>query len=326
MTTFDTNHCLIGDARQTLATLPERSIHCCVTSPPYWGLRDYGVDGQIGLEETPDAYVQALVEVFREVRRVLRDDGTLWLNLGDTYATGAGKSRNPGGDKGKQRGITGKRGGIPASAPNRHHIDGLKAKDLIGIPWMVAFALRSDGWWLRSDIIWSKANPQPESVSDRPTKAHEYVFLLSKSERYFYDAQAIAEPLTRPRSSTAEDAARAFSRKRTHAPRKPQPAAQLAAPTPATRNARDVWTLPSEPYRGAHFACFPRALAQRCILAGCPEGGIVLDPFFGSGTVGQVAQKLGRRWVACDLNPEYERLQRARTAQQGLMFTTDRSA
>jgi DNA modification methylase len=332
---FQLNRCIIGDVRAVLPTLPANSVHCVVTSPPYWGHRDYGVAGQIGLEESPFDYLDSLVDIFREVRRVLRDDGSLWLNMGDTYATGAGSCRNPGGNMGKQEGI-GQRGGIPRVQPNRLPIEGFKKKDLIGLPWRLAFALQADGWWLRSDIIWAKQNPMPESVTDRPTKAHEYIFalskqepdeglheylfLLGKSERYFYDQEAIKEPLVQPRSSTADDAARAFSRKREQDPRRDQAEARLHAPTPDTRNARTVWSIPSEPYSGAHFACFPRELAQRCMLAGCPLGGIVLDPFFGSGTVGQVAQRNGRQWLGIELNPEYEPLWPERTAQQGLAF------
>lgn len=301
------NTCLVGDVRVLLPTLPSRSVNCCVTSPPYWGLRDFGVEGQMGLEPTPGEYIESLLGVLREVHRVLSDDGTLWLNLGDSYATGAGRSRNPSGI-------------IPSCAPNRVPIAGLKPKDMVGIPWRVAFALQAEGWWLRSEIVWHKPNPMPESVIDRPTKSHEKVFLLSKSESYFYDALAIAEPLTQPRSATAADAARAFTRRRTMAPRNPQPDAHLTRPTPETRNARDVWTVPSEPYRGAHYACFPRALASRCILAGCPLGGVVLDPFFGSGTTGQVAETLGRRWLGIELNPKGEGLWRERTSQLGLPF------
>jgi DNA modification methylase len=352
------NECVIGDCRAVLPTFLAELFHCCVTSPPYWGLRDYGHEQQIGLEPTPEEFVAELVAVFREVRRVLRDDGTLWLNLGDCYATGAGKSTNPGGGvqgarwrgettrhrderrrdhgqparngRGKpQTGRASERSGHegkqsyrvgPLSQPNRMPIVGLKPKDMVGMPWRVAFALQADGWYLRKDIIWHKPNPMPESVTDRPTSAHEYLFLLSKSERYHYDAAAIAEPLLHPESATDEDASRAFTRRRKTTPASRQGAVELEQPTPTTRNARSVWTIPSEPYDGAHFACFPTALAQKCILAGSPLGGVVLDPFFGSGTVGQVAEVLGRRWFGIELQSRYEPLIAKRTAQKGLAF------
>jgi DNA modification methylase len=318
--TLALNRTVIGDCREALRELPAETFHCCVTSPPYWGLRDYGVEGQLGLEATHEEYVARMVEVFREVRRVLRNDGTLWLNLGDSYAGSWGAQSRP---------------GTHASPMSSHQIDtmpkttqtgslkrtpGLKSKDLIGLPWRVAFALQVDGWWLRSEIIWAKPNPMPESITDRPTKAHEQVFLFSKSSRYFYDAGAIAEPLLHPADATASDAARAFSRRRATAPAGRQPEAKLDAPTPATRNARDVWTIPSEPYSGAHFATMPRELARRCILAGCSEGGAVLDPFHGSGTVGQVAEAHGRRWFGVELNPAYAPLIAKRTAQVGMVF------
>lgn len=294
---------LIGDCRQTLQTLEPDSVQTCVTSPPYWGLRDYGHDGQLGLEETPDAYVTNMVEVFREVRRVLRPDGTLWLNLGDSYANNGEKKtgRNDEGPEDIARRAaafnTGARKASTGGNDTRTiRVDsGLKPKDLCGIPWRVAFALQADGWWLRSDIIWNKPNPMPESVTDRPTKAHEYVFLLSKSASYFYDAKAIAEP------ATAADHGRS----------------NLGGGA-AVRNARSVWPIASEPYDGAHFAVMPSALAARCILAGSRMGDTVLDPFLGSGTVGMVAEELGRKWVGCELNPEFGKLIAQRTAQQGL--------
>lgn len=328
MEELPTNTCIVGEARAVLETLPASSVDCCVTSPPYWGLRDYGVAGQLGLEPTPAAYVESLLSVLREVHRVLKDDGTLWLNLGDSYAGSWGAQSRGDASPDVTHGASHISAGsqiahMPrgrAGTGSNHRTPGLKPKDMVGIPWRVAFALREDGWWLRSEIIWHKPNPMPESVEDRPTKAHEKVFLLSKRETYFYNARAIAEPLTQPRSATAEDAARAFTRRRNTAPRSPQPDAHLSRPTPETRNARDVWTVPSEPYRGAHFACFPKALAARCILAGCPMGGVVLDPFFGSGTTGQVAASLGRRWLGVELNPKDERLWRERTSQLGLPF------
>jgi len=246
-----------SDARSI--PLADKSVHCCVTSPPYWGLRDYGTAEQLGLEDTPEAYVANMVEVFREVRRVLRDDGSLWLNLGDSYAS----SPASGGEQSATM-----TGGEHKRTPRTRYTrpPGLKPKDLVGIPWRVAFALQADGWYLRSDIIWHKPNPMPESVRDRPTKAHEYLFLLTKSKRYYYDADAI---------------------------------------NPAGRNKRSVWTVATAPYAGAHFAVFPPKLIEPCILAGCPEGGTVLDPFAGSGTTGRVAIANRRRAVLCDVNAEY---------------------
>jgi DNA modification methylase len=299
---------LTGDVRQTLATLPEKSVNCCVTSPPYFGLRDYGVDGQIGLEPTPAEFVAELVAVFREVRRVLRDDGTLWLNLGDSY-NAAGRAGH-----GTRQGC--KQGTNRASATKadncRPSVDWLKPKDLIGIPWRVAFALQADGWWLRQDIIWHKPNPMPESVTDRCTKAHEYVFLLSKSERYHFDAEAIAEPSAYPGDNRAErpDTRKAVdpmcmdggSRART------------GKPTGDTRNKRSVWTVATRPYKGAHFATFPPNLIRPCVLAGAPFGGVVLDPFLGSGTTAAVAVSEGRHAIGCELNPEYVALAQQRIA------------
>ena len=306
-----TTHRIIpGDCIEGMKTLPDSSVHCCVTSPPYWGLRDYGHDGQIGLESTPEAYVARMVEVFREVRRVLRDDGTLWLNLGDSYATGAGKvGACPGG--GEQGQKWAERGA--STSPNRMPIPGLKPKDLVGIPWRVAFALQADGWYLRQDIIWHKPNPMPESVRDRCTKAHEYVFLLTKSARYFYDAEAVSEAQTTSGQG-------GFSNKATlksvvlGASHKPS---LVNATNDGRRNRRSVWTITTKPYRGAHFAVMPPDLVEPCIKAGCPDGGTVLDPFAGSGTTLAVAAKLGRSGIGCELNPSYvdlahERISKAR--------------
>lgn len=308
---------VIGDCLDVLRTLPDGWANCCVTSPPYWRLRDYGHDGQLGLEETPEAYVDRMVEVFREVRRVLRDDGTLWLNIGDSYASdfkgsgGTGKSSLHG-SRAKQDEYVERSSTTPRVS--RH---GLKAKDLVGIPWRLAFALQADGWYLRSDIIWHKPNPMPESVMDRPTKAHEYVFLLSKSRRYYYDAEAIKERVTgnaHSRGSGVNPKARA------NAAGSKQNESYNTAMTGlvTSRNKRTVWTVPTAPYGGAHFACYPPALIKPCITAGCPDGGIVLDPFFGSGTTGRVAEDLGRRWFGIELNPDYAPLIRERTAQKGL--------
>ncbi len=343
-----------GDALEQLRELPAESVHCCVTSPPYWGLRDYGTatweggdagcdhkqetrhqkqgvssqrkgranaeeqrnenfrslcpncgatrtDSQLGLEPTPELYVANMVEVLREVRRVLRDDGTVWLNLGDSY-NGVGR-----GDK--ANGLQ-----VAARATKQRTVTGLKSKDLVGIPWRVAFALQADGWYLRSDIIWSKPNPMPESVTDRPTKAHEYIFLLSKSGRYWYDADAIAEPL-----STAPNAqARGPKDTPNRGPRDAGnsglqgTAMGIRNGTVATRNKRTVWTVTTKPYSEAHFATFPPKLIEPCVLAGCPEGGTVLDPFAGSGTTGMVALRAGRRFIGIELNPEYCEMARCR--------------
>jgi len=288
-----------GDCRSVLAILPEASVQCCVTSPPYFGLRDYGHDGQIGLEQTPDAYVAEMVAVFREVRRVLRDDGTLWLNLGDSYAADRGGTYQP------AETLAGGKGGRNANGTrvNRDRYDGynptrnapaigLKHKDLIGIPWRVAFALQADGWYLRSDIIWHKPNPMPESVTDRPTKAHEYVFLLSKSARYHYDAKAIAEEATGRNPCNV-----------------------------MPRNARSVWTITTKPFKDAHFATMPPALAERCIKAGSKRGDMVLDPFGGAGTTGLVADRLGRDATLIELNPAYAALARRRIVDDAPLLT-----
>lgn len=301
---------LIGDRIASMRGLPDQSVNMCVTSPPYFGLRDYGMDGQIGLEATPDAFVARLVEVFREVRRVLRDDGTLWLNLGDSYVKDGKKT------------------------------SGLKEKDLIGIPWRVAFALQTDGWHLRQDIIWAKPNPMPESVRDRCTKAHEYIFMLSKGPRYYYDANAIKTP---PSEALLKQIAEGYAGQDTK--NFADGGAQSASGTKARiiagarakidkqrghgkrhagfnerwdamskheqmslgANKRSVWTVSTKPFKGAHFATFPPDLIEPCILAGCPAGGTVLDPFGGSGTTAGVAVKHGRKAILCELNPDYVR-------------------
>ena len=284
---------LEGDCRQTLKSLPDESVHCCVTSPPYFGLRDYGCEDQIGLEQTPDAFVEELVSVFREVKRVLRSDGTLWLNLGDSYA---GSGKGPAGNLGakhNERHLEHKHGGIVP--------DGLKHKDLIGIPWRVAFALQADGWYLRQDIIWHKPNPMPESVQDRCTKAHEYIFLFSKSERYFFDFECLREPVS---EATLADGRQQRGTRGT----KGEYAAvdgNCGFSADGLRNKRSVWTINTKPYSGAHFATFPPSLIEPCILAGCTKGGTVLDPFGGSGTTAQVAMENNRNAILCELNPDY---------------------
>lgn len=298
----------VGDCRKLLKQLPDGYIQTCVTSPPYWGLRDYGHDEQIGLEQSPAEYVAQMVAVFREVRRVLADDGTLWLNLGDSYSN-IGKTG--GSSSGKHaRGLHGDH--QTSSRASGGKIAGLKPKDLVGIPWMVAFALREEGWYLRSEIIWHKPNPMPESVTDRPTKSHEHLFLLSKSASYFYDADAIAEQAITVGDNRGARTDKAV-RENAGGSR-----ADSAKPQGDTRNRRDVWTIATQPYDGAHFATMPPDLVTPCVLAGSRTGDVVLDPFFGSGTVGMVAEKCGRRWIGFELNPEYVALANGRTAQKGL--------
>jgi DNA modification methylase len=321
---------LIGDVRERLKELPDQSVNCCVTSPPYWGLRDYGNDGQIGLEQDPDDFIAELVTVFREVRRVLRDDGTLWLNIGDSYSgSGKGTAGNLG-KKHNERHLENKTGGL---VPN-----GTKPKDLVGIPWMLAFALRADGWYLRQDIIWHKPNPMPESVRDRCTKAHEYIFLLSKSPKYYFDSEAMKEPAKYPFDNRG---ARADSRAGTSMnsvggktgirfggnkygdsddPKHSTKSGNEYIAT-GTRNKRSVWSVTTQPFKGAHFATFPPALIEPCILAGSPRGGVVLDPFFGAGTTGLVAQRHNRKWIGCELNPEYAAIAQARIESESTLFT-----
>jgi DNA modification methylase len=255
-----------ADARVALPKLPDKSVQCCVTSPPYWSLRDYEMPGQIGLEPTVDQFIYRLVEIFSEVRRILKDDGVLWLNIGDAYTSGNRKYR-----------ARDKKNPIRAMSYRPDTPEGLKPKDLLGMPWKLAFALQRDGWYLRSDIIWYKPNCMPESVKDRPTKAHEYLFLLSKSERYYYDYKAVREN---------------------------------------GRNRRTVWSIPTQPFKGAHFATFPYALIEPCILAGSKEGDYVLDPFFGAGTVGVVSGLLGREYIGIELNPEYVEIAKDRIANE----------
>ncbi len=306
-----------GDCRDTMRRWKEQGIKAqtCVTSPPYFGLRDYGHDGQLGLEETPEEYIRAMVDVFRCVWDVLEDDGTLWLNIGDSYCNSNGFARAS--PEYQREG----RNNMPANDRklDKLHETGLKTKDLIGIPWMLAFALRSDGWYLRQDIIWHKPNPMPESVQDRCTKAHEYIFLLSKSQKYYYDHEAIKEAaihegrIVKASGTDAKNGA------------KGEFGATAAGFTThdtlvTDRNKRSVWTVTTKPYAGAHFAVFPSDLIEPCILAGAPVGGIVLDPFMGSGTTAQVAQNLGRQYIGCELNPAYMELQNIRTAQQSLVL------
>lgn len=323
-----------GDCRDILPTLEASSINCCVTSPPYFGLRDYGIAGQIGLERTPEEYVLELVACFREVRRVLKDNGTLWLNIGDSYNAAGRKGH------GTREGCQFKQGTNRASAENKDQClptaADLKPKDLIGIPWRVVFALQADGWYLRADIIWHKPNPMPESVTDRPTKAHEYLFLMAKSERYYYDSYAIQEPQSEhERTRRLREQRDGLKTKYTlardtphgqHAPGASGCArsveARQALAEKGTRNKRSVWTVPTNAYTGAHFATFPPALIRPCILAGCPMGGTVLDPFGGSGTTGEVAEQEGRNSILIELNPQYVELVKRRTRQGGLFCQT----
>ena len=301
---------ITADVRYGLAQLEDESVQCVVTSPPYWGLRDYGVDGQIGREATPEAFTQELVGIFAEVRRVLRADGTLWLNLGDSYAQSS--LDRTGGREGNRSTL----GGGKETQRNANRCvgnHGCKPKDLVGIPWRVAFALQADGWYLRSDIIWHKPNPMPESVTDRPTKAHEYIFLMAKSERYRYDADAIAEPSIHAGQTVVlgdKSLSRGQARGAGVAPSGNGSASSVLVKD--TRNARSVWTITTKSFKEAHFATFPEQLAERCIKAGCPEGGTVLDPFGGAGTTGLVAAKLGRDAVLVELNPEYAAMARRR--------------
>ena len=304
---------LEGDCRETLKTLPENSVQCCVTSPPYWGLRDYGVSGQLGQEKTPDEYVKSMLTVFREVWRVLRDDGTLWLNLGDSYCN----TDKWGGSSGGKH-TRADDGTIPSAACRlkKSSLPGLKPKDLIGIPWRMAFALQADGWYLRSDIIWHKPNPMPESVTDRPTKSHEYIFLMSKSEKYFYDCAAIKEKSAKNGQVLHRYGTGAKDRQdvsNTNDRRTRIGLANWNKPCPPERNKRTVWTIPTASISEAHFATFPPDLIKPCIMAGSKNGDVVLDPFGGSGTTGMVALELGRSAVLCELNPDYIKLIEQRT-------------
>lgn len=296
---------LTGCCLSLLATLPDKSVNSCVTSPPYWGLRNYNAEGQIGQEPTPEAYVSNIVKVFREVRRVLKENGTLWLNLGDSYATQGGTGKQGSTGQRADRRFTAEGtslGGVP---------DGLKPKDLVGIPWRVALALQADGWYLRQDIIWHKPNPMPESVRDRCTKAHEYIFLLTKQEKYYFDYQAMQEPATgrapgnKNHKYKAQYDADDGEQHRTKA-------GLLNVEARETRNRRSVWTVGSKPFTETHFATYPPDLIEPCILAGSPAGGTILDPFFGAGTTGLVAEQNGRDCIGIELNPEYVEIARKR--------------
>lgn len=304
-----------GDCLEVLKTFEDNSIDCCVTSPPYYALRDYGADRQIGLEETPEKYIEKMTEVFMEVYRVLKPEGTLWLNIGDSYNSSPKGNTSPSGFQSKSYGINDK-SKDRASKFKTMLANGIKPKDLIGIPWMLAFSLRNAGWYLRQDIIWHKPNPMPESVTDRCTKSHEYIFLMSKSQKYYFDHESIQEPSVTQgdvgsikfggtRKYGDNDGCRPNSM---HIRRE----LGLSDEVYTVRNKRDVWSINVKPCKEAHFATYPPELVSTCILAGCPEGGIVLDPFMGSGTTGIVANKLGRHYVGIELNPQYVEMAKRR--------------
>jgi DNA modification methylase len=319
---------LTGDAEDQLSELPGNLFQCCITSPPYWGLRDYKVDGQIGLEDSPEQYIRSLMHVFREVYRVLREDGTFWLNLGDSYGRDAAKGQHKPGDSGKQAYIYDNGGGRASSMSDIYSLD-LKPKELVGIPWKVAFAFSEWGWYLRSDIIWHKPNPMPESVMDRPTRSHEYLFLLTKSEQYYYDHESVKEQAvsTHPsgngykRDASGRGGKNSFRgqghMKDGNGPANREGRNMTNIGVGSTRNLRDVWTINTKPFKGAHFAVFPEALVEPCILAGSQPGDLILDPFMGSGTVGVVSQRLDRIFTGIDLNPDYVRLAEDRISKSG---------
>jgi DNA modification methylase len=314
---MEKNIIYLGDAQEGVKHLPDKSVDCVVTSPPYYGLRDYGMDAQIGLEESPSLYIGRLVSLFQEIRRVLKDDGTLWVNLGDSYA-GSGKGFCADGTHSEGGKQSSNKGAVTGNL-KKTEVKGCKSKDLIGIPWRFAFAMQEDGWYLRQDIIWHKPNPMPESVTDRCTKAHEYIFLFSKMERYYFDSQAIQEEAVTqvdPRIGKRVDydgmrkgqegtGNRAFVSLKT------------SEDGVVVRNKRDVWSVNLKPNKEAHFATYPEELIVPCILAGCPEGGVVLDPFMGSGTTGIVARKLNRNYVGCELNPTYKAMAERRINNEG---------
>lgn len=294
---------ICGDALEQLRTLEPESVHTCVTSPPYYNLRDYGIAGQIGMEATLEEYIGKLVDVFREVRRVLRPDGTLWVNIGDCYATGTKAGRQ----QSKNPGVGANRPEAQNSVARIGNPNGCKTKDLIGVPWLLAFALRDDGWYLRQDIIWNKTNAMPESVLDRCTKAHEYIFLLSKSGRYYFDAAAIREPCGSKGNARTFRGGGAYTDGQSfqNSVRVERKSHGNVANETGGRNRRSVWNIATAQFKAAHYATFPERLVEPCILAGCQEGGTVLDPFMGSGTTGVVAKRLRRNFVGCEINPDY---------------------
>ena len=306
-----------GNCLDKLKELPKQSINTCITSPPYWGLRDYQTDHQFGLEETPEEFVNNLVKVFKEVKRVLRDDGTVWLNLGDSYAGPKGNNRGKGVGGGQKRGELMGFNNIKTKVPK-----GLKIKDLVGIPWRVAFALQQDGWYLRQDIIWHKPNPMPESVTDRCTKAHEYIFLLSKCPKYYFDNEAIKEDsIYAPNKTKEVERAKGYYKGKWSNPEKGSRHDGSFKAIREKRNKRSVWSVATKSFKASHFATFPMDLIEPCVLAGCPEGGTVLDPFGGSGTTGIVANNHNRNAILIELNKEYIEIAKKRIDDQGSMFT-----
>lgn len=319
-----------GDALERLREMADESVHCVVTSPPYYGLRDYGVAGQIGLEKSPEEYIARMVEVFREVRRVLRGDGTLWMNMGDSYASSEGK-RKVGDKVGDKQSTNGGSMGVPSRGGN-----GFKPKDLMGMPWRLALAMQADGWYLRCDIIWHKPSPMPESVTDRPTKAHEYIFLMSKSQNYYYDAEAIKEPVAggahargngvnpKAKVPTGWDTGKGGHTALTgrYKNKQNESFSGAVAELVTSRNKRSVWTVASEGFSDVHFATFPPKLIEPCILAGCPEGGLVLDPFSGAGTTVMTALRLGRNGVGIELSEEYCEMSRRRIVDDAPLFNS----
>jgi DNA modification methylase len=314
-----------GDCRDTMRRWASDGVKAqmCVTSPPYFGLRDYGHEGQIGLEQTPEQYITAMVEVFRCVRDVLADDGTLWLNIGDSYASYRDGKATPDTTRGDSTGTLVPKGSARNRMASTFSGSGVKHKDLIGIPWMLAFALRADGWYLRQDIIWHKPNPMPESVRDRCTKAHEYIFLLSKSEKYFFDSEAMREESVDPVASAARYKAPFWENGKHQTGNYSANGAKHTGGMKVfdgKRNKRSVWTVNTKPYKGAHFATFPTALIEPCILAGSRPGDIVLDPFMGSGTTAAVSLQHGRQYLGCELNPEYGPLQQERINKERTLF------
>jgi len=295
---IELNKIIQGDCLDVMKDIPDKSINCCVTSPPYWGLRNYNCDGQLGLESTPEEYVKKMVDIFQEVKRVLRDDGSLWLNLGDSYV-----ANKTGGLSSKDSKMTGGRATQETAAqrPDKK-VPGLMPKNLVGIPWRVAFALQADGWYLRQDIIWAKPNPMPESVTDRCTKSHEYIFLLSKSAKYFYDHEAIKEPQTTGQKAVYHETLENHGWNAASGNHRDKSGTYGDG---ETRNKRSVWTVTTKPFKKAHFATFPTKLIEPCILAGCPKDGIVLDPFSGAGTTAFVAKENNRNFVGIEINQEY---------------------
>lgn len=311
----NTAQILVGDVLTRIKEIPDQTVQCVVTSPPYWGLRDYGHDGQLGLEPTPEAYVKNMVQVFREVRRILKDDGVLWLNLGDSYA-GSGKGRNADGTH-QEGGKQGTSRGTIEGKLHKTTVENLKPKDLVGIPWRVAFALQTDGWWLRQDIIWHKPNPMPESVTDRCTKAHEYLFMLTKSPQYYFDNEAIKEPSANLGTTKIRFGVNKYGDN--NDPKHATKSGNTYTDN-GTRNKRSVWTVPTRPFKGAHFAVMPEALCEPPILATSQPDDIVFDPFTGSGTVATVALRHSRNYLGIELNSDYTQIAHDRITNDQPMF------